>query len=196
MASTAAVLALLPTCRVSCCSTDSCSHNCLTKESSLPLSSTSPADVEGAAFSTGAGGASIGCCAGASSRVLSDVASCFATQRSRSFCCPMGTFDFLRSSASKQLRVSSDENPIATTTLHVSAEMFRDAAHARTFVSSSASCWASAMVVYCPTCGSVIVWHGTDLPVPYDMFIQTTVAYSLPWACRKSHGNLAPGKKS
>ena len=77
-------------------------NNCLTKESSPPLPSTAPADVEGAALSTGAGGdsraggASIGagCCDGVSSRVLSsvvDVASCFATQRSKSFCCLIGT---------------------------------------------------------------------------------------------------------
>ena len=110
------------------------------------------------------------------SRVLSpvsDVTSCFATQRSRSFCCPIGTFDFLRSSASKQLRASSDENPIATTTSHVSAEMFLDAAHARTFVSSSASCCASAIMAYCLTCVSVSMVGHTDFSLTgtINMFI-------------------------
>ena len=180
---------ILPAGRDPCCSTDSCSRSCLTNASSPPIpSATAPADVEGAAcFSIGAdaGGASIGagCCAGVSSCVLtsvSDVASCFDTQRSNSFCCPMGTFDFRRSSASKQLRASSDENPIATTTSHVSEAMFLDAAHARTFVSSSASCWASAMMVYgllsphYGAHGSVFVWHGTDLPVhiqPHNGFL-------------------------
>ena len=73
-----------------------------------------------------------GCCTGVSPRALSpvsDVASCFATQRSRNFSCPIGTLDFLRSSASKQIRASSDKKPIATTTSHVSTELFRDAAH-------------------------------------------------------------------
>ena len=48
-------MALLAACRVPC-STDSCSRNCLTKAYSPPLPSTAPADVEGAALSTGAGG--------------------------------------------------------------------------------------------------------------------------------------------